>query len=68
VTHVYLAPRPADTARKGQLCNVVCRGRGPGPYNVLVEFSDGYRMVTCREKTKKGKPYSLRELKQMRLF
>lgn len=34
--------------RKGQRCRVVTRGRGPGPRNILVEFADGYRVVTHR--------------------
>lgn len=60
LTHVFLAPDPADKARKGQLCRIVCRGRGPGPHNVLIEFTDGRRMVTVRERKRDGRSYSLR--------
>jgi hypothetical protein len=36
--------------RKGQLCRVLCRGRGGkrAPRNVLVEFQDGFRVVSTR--------------------
>lgn len=34
--------------RKGQACNVVARGNGRGPRNVLVEFQDGVRVVSTR--------------------
>lgn len=34
--------------RYGCRCRVLCRGRGPGPRNVLVEFEDGCRFVTTR--------------------
>ncbi len=34
--------------RTGQRCRVVARGAGPGPRNILVEFADGYRVVTHR--------------------
>lgn len=32
--------------RHGQLCRIICRGRGPGPRNILVQFADGERVVT----------------------
>ncbi|QDT72890.1 hypothetical protein [Lacipirellula limnantheis] len=34
--------------RKDEPCRVIVRGRGPGPRNILVEFGDGYRVVTHR--------------------
>lgn len=34
--------------RKGELCRVIARGRGRGPRNVLVEFEDGFRVVSTR--------------------
>jgi hypothetical protein len=68
MTHIYRAPRPAAKERKGQLCRIVCRGRGPGPHNQLLQFKDGHLMVTCRELDRRGKPYSVRALRQLRLF
>ena len=47
MTHVWYW-RTVLPERKGEPCKVVCRGRGPGPRNVLVEFADGYRTVTAR--------------------
>ena len=41
----YWRTRPTDSPRKGQRCRVLVRGR---MNNVLVEFVDGYRVVTCR--------------------
>lgn len=32
----------------GLRCAVLARGTGPGPRNLLIEFEDGYRMVTPR--------------------
>lgn len=37
--------RPIGQARKGQPCRVLVRG---AMNNVLVEFPDGYRVVTSR--------------------
>lgn len=34
--------------RFGARCAVLARGRGAGPWNVLVEFEDGYRVVGTR--------------------
>lgn len=41
--------------RKGQPCRVAARGRGPGPRNILVEFADGYRVVTHRHAVRRAK-------------
>lgn len=35
-------------ARYREPCRVLCRGRGKGPRNILVEFADGYRTITTR--------------------
>lgn len=53
-THIYYWKKYLPE-RKGQHCRVVARGRGAGPRNVLVEFADGYRVVTPR--------FSVRRLK-----
>ncbi len=34
--------------RKNQFCRVRARGNGRGPRNVLVEFPDGFRVVSTR--------------------
>jgi len=34
--------------RTGQLCRIVCAGRGPGPHNVALLFPDGHVLVTRR--------------------
>jgi hypothetical protein len=34
--------------RHGEPCRVLCRGTGPGPRNVMVEFADGFRTVSIR--------------------
>jgi len=36
-------PRLFDRDRKGERCRVLARGR---KYSVLIEFEDGYRVVT----------------------
>lgn len=35
---------------KGKLCRILCEGHGPGPHNLLLEFEDGYKLVTIRRK------------------
>jgi hypothetical protein len=43
------------TGRRGQRCRVLARGRGPGPRNLLLEFADGFRLVsTWRSVRKEG--------------
>lgn len=39
--------------RKGQRCRVLVRG---GMNNVLVEFEDGFRVVTSRYAVRKARP------------
>lgn len=39
--------------RHGQQCKVLVRGKSGGPRNVLVEFSDGYKVVGTRFCVKK---------------
>jgi len=34
--------------RRGHRCRILARGPGPGPRNVLVEFTDGERVVGLR--------------------
>ena len=34
--------------RYGHRCQVVLRGKGPGPRNILVRFQDGEQLVTTR--------------------
>ena len=41
--------------RFGQSCRVLIRARGPGPRNVLIQFSDGTKVIVPR--------YSVRKLK-----
>jgi hypothetical protein len=51
VTHRYYIKRwwPGETHPRWQEhCIVLCRGRGPGPRNLLVQFADGEIMVTIR--------------------
>ena len=44
MTHIYRWNRPdAANNRKGQPCRLICRGR---MNSILVEFADGFRMVT----------------------
>jgi len=42
----YWCTRPTDSPRKGQRCRVLVRSRRMG--SVLVEFPDGFRVVTSR--------------------
>jgi len=39
---------PDRHPRTGQLCRIVCAGRGPGPHNVALIFPDGHLLVTRR--------------------
>lgn len=34
--------------RHAHPCRIIARGRGPGPRNILVEFTDGLRVSTAR--------------------
>ena len=50
MTHVWAwglcnGKYPELGKRKGQLCRVLARGK---MNNILVEFEDGYRTVSCR--------------------
>lgn len=54
-TH-YWRIRKTLPQRTGEPCRVVVRGRGPGPRNILVEFADGYRVVTHRHAVRRLKP------------
>ena len=47
MTHVWYY-RVVLPERKGQRCRVLARGNGRGPRNILVEFEDGFRVVTTR--------------------
>lgn len=47
MTHIWWLKK-TQPARKGTPCRVVARGNGAGPRNVLVEFSDGFRVVGTR--------------------
>lgn len=47
----YWRTRPIGNPRKGQRCRVIARG---GMNNVLVEFPDGYTVVTSRRATRKA--------------
>jgi len=40
--------------RYGAKCRIVQRSTGPGPRNILVEFEDGYRVITTWRAVKKG--------------
>jgi hypothetical protein len=48
----YWKSRPIDNPRKGQKCRVLVRG---AMNNVLVEFEDGYQVVTSRYAVRKAK-------------
>jgi hypothetical protein len=54
---IFRAPRPAAPDRKGQFCKVLVQARGPGPRNVLLEFEDGYRLVSIRADKSIRKPW-----------
>jgi hypothetical protein len=49
--------------RHREPCKLLAMGRGPGPHNMLVEFEDGYQMVTpkhsIRRRHKKDNPQML---------
>jgi len=47
MTHVWWF-RKTLPARKGEACRVLARRNGTGPRNVLVEFADGFRVVSTR--------------------
>lgn len=47
MTHFYNIKK-WGIGRFKQPCNVLARGRGPGPRNVLIQFADGHRLVTIR--------------------
>jgi len=47
---------PTDTCRKGQFCRVVVRSRRMN--SCLLEFEDGYRVVTSRNGLRKRKGWS----------
>ena len=47
MTHVWFW-RARLPDRKGQPCRVLARGNGRGPRNILVEFGDGFRVVSTR--------------------
>jgi len=50
VTHTYFWHRPPGASRKGQPCRLVASGRKG---SVLLEFEDGWRMVTSRRAIRK---------------
>lgn len=54
LTHVWFM-RKTLPERKGEPCRVVVRGRGPGPKNILVEFADGFRVVSHRHAVRRLK-------------
>jgi len=45
--------RPIGNPRKGQRCRVLVRG---GKNSVLVEFPDGYTVITSRHAVRKATP------------
>lgn len=47
MTHVWYL-RAYLPERKGEPCRVLARGNGRGPRNILVEFADGFRVVSTR--------------------
>jgi hypothetical protein len=50
-THVYFW-RKFGHGRKGQLCNVIARGK---LNSICVEFADGYKMITNRRAVRRVK-------------
>lgn len=47
-------PKHNPASRKGQRCRLIVQSRGPGPYNGLVEFEDGARIVVTRKAVRFG--------------
>lgn len=56
MTHYYNIKK-WGIGRFREPCRVICRGHGPGPRNVLIEFADGYRLVTIRTAVRRIKPW-----------
>lgn len=49
----YWREKPVGHDRKGQRCRVLVRGR---KNSVLVEFEDGYQVITCRYAVRRIQP------------
>ena len=50
-------PRKYLKDRKNSSCRVLIRANGRGPRNILVEFEDGYKVITYRFAVRKKKDF-----------